>query len=299
MAHAILMPKPGQMTEECTVIAWHKKEGDLVRRGDVLFEIETDKSTMEVEAFDDGTLLRIVAGVGATVPVNMVCAYIGEPGEAIPETASVGRGRRHGHPRAVDGRRLPRRGGRRAGGHVPTRTICSGRTSGRTRRRVRDVARNRCDRGGGRAGPSPPRRAGRPPADQPAGEPGCSRGGDRPPGDFRERSGRTDHRAGRPRRHRDAGGEPGDHPGRFRPGPGRGCRPGSPRRWPRPGGDAAADAAGRRRGRAAAAEPDAPRHRGPPDPELDVDAALHGDRRGRRHASCWRSARSSRPPERT
>jgi pyruvate dehydrogenase E2 component (dihydrolipoamide acetyltransferase) len=86
MAHAILMPKPGQMTEECTVIAWHKKEGDPVRRGDILFEIETDKSTMEVEAFDDGVLLRIVADVGATIPVNTVCAYVGEPGETIPET---------------------------------------------------------------------------------------------------------------------------------------------------------------------------------------------------------------------
>jgi len=85
MAHAILMPKPGQMTEECTVIAWHKKEGDPVKRGDILFEIETDKSTMEVEAFDDGVLLRIVAAEGATVPVNTVTAYVGQPGEAIPE----------------------------------------------------------------------------------------------------------------------------------------------------------------------------------------------------------------------
>ena len=89
MAHAILMPKPGQMTEECTVVSWHKKEGDPVKRGDVLFEIETDKSTMEVEAFDDGVLLRIVAAEGAVVPVNNVCAYVGEPGEAIPEAASA------------------------------------------------------------------------------------------------------------------------------------------------------------------------------------------------------------------
>ncbi len=87
MVHAILMPKPGQMTEECTVIAWHKKEGDPVKRGDILFEIETDKSTMEVEAFDDGVLLRIVAAEGATVPVNTVTAYVGEPGEAIPDAA--------------------------------------------------------------------------------------------------------------------------------------------------------------------------------------------------------------------
>jgi pyruvate dehydrogenase E2 component (dihydrolipoamide acetyltransferase) len=80
------MPKPGQMTEECTVVAWNKKEGDPVRKGDVLFEIETDKSTMEVEAFDDGVLLRILAAEGDTVPVNTICAYIGEAGEAIPET---------------------------------------------------------------------------------------------------------------------------------------------------------------------------------------------------------------------
>jgi pyruvate dehydrogenase E2 component (dihydrolipoamide acetyltransferase) len=83
MVHAVRMPKPGQMTEECTVVAWHKREGDAVARGDILFEIETDKSTMEVEAFDAGTLLRRVVEEGATVPVNAVCAWIGEPGEAI------------------------------------------------------------------------------------------------------------------------------------------------------------------------------------------------------------------------
>ena len=60
MVHAVRMPKPGQMTEECTVIAWHKKEGDPVRRGDVLFEIETDKSTIEYESPDAGRLARIV-----------------------------------------------------------------------------------------------------------------------------------------------------------------------------------------------------------------------------------------------
>ncbi len=89
MPHAILMPKPGQMTEECTVIAWHKREGDHVAKGDVLFEIETDKSAMEVEAFDEGTLLRIVAHEGDTIPVNMVCAWVGQPGEAIPEAPAA------------------------------------------------------------------------------------------------------------------------------------------------------------------------------------------------------------------
>jgi pyruvate dehydrogenase E2 component (dihydrolipoamide acetyltransferase) len=88
MAHAIRMPKPGQMTEECVLVAWHKQEGDAVTRGDVLFEIEDEKSVMDVEAFDDGTLLRRYVDEGATVPVNAVVAVVGAPGEAIPDFAS-------------------------------------------------------------------------------------------------------------------------------------------------------------------------------------------------------------------
>jgi pyruvate dehydrogenase E2 component (dihydrolipoamide acetyltransferase) len=86
MARAILMPKPGQMTEECTLVAWHKSEGDMVSRGDVLFEIETDKSNMDVESFDEGVLLKRVVGEGETVPVNSVCAWVGVAGEVVPET---------------------------------------------------------------------------------------------------------------------------------------------------------------------------------------------------------------------
>jgi pyruvate dehydrogenase E2 component (dihydrolipoamide acetyltransferase) len=82
------MPKPGQMTEECTLVAWLKQEGDVVAKGDVLFEIETDKSNMDVEAFDEGVLLKRVVQEGETVPVNAVCAYVGEPGEAIPDAPS-------------------------------------------------------------------------------------------------------------------------------------------------------------------------------------------------------------------
>jgi len=87
MVHPILMPRPGQMTEECTLLVWHKNEGDPVARGDVLFEIETDKAVMEVEAFDEGVLLRRLVGEGETVAVNTVCAYIGQPGDAIPDAA--------------------------------------------------------------------------------------------------------------------------------------------------------------------------------------------------------------------
>jgi pyruvate dehydrogenase E2 component (dihydrolipoamide acetyltransferase) len=87
MAHAIRMPKPGQMTEECVLTSWLKAEGDPVHRGDVLFEIETDKSSMEVEAFDEGVLLRRLVPEGATVPVNAICGWVGEPGEEVPEAA--------------------------------------------------------------------------------------------------------------------------------------------------------------------------------------------------------------------
>jgi len=89
MAYPILMPKPGQMTEECIVVAWHKREGDPVHKGDILFEIETEKSTMEVEAFDEGVLLRIVADVGATMPVNTICGWVGQLGEAIPAVTAA------------------------------------------------------------------------------------------------------------------------------------------------------------------------------------------------------------------
>jgi pyruvate dehydrogenase E2 component (dihydrolipoamide acetyltransferase) len=89
MVHPILMPKPGQMTEECVLVAWHKSEGDVVKKGDVLFEIETDKSNMDVEAFEEGVLLKRVVEVGQTVPVNAVCAYVGEPGDAIPDAVAA------------------------------------------------------------------------------------------------------------------------------------------------------------------------------------------------------------------
>ena len=89
MAHPILMPKPGQMTEECVLVAWHKREGDKVSKGDVLFEIETDKSNMDVEAFEEGVLLKRVVEEGQTVPVNAVCGYVGEPGEAIPNAPAT------------------------------------------------------------------------------------------------------------------------------------------------------------------------------------------------------------------
>ncbi len=88
MPHAIVMPKPGQFTEECTILKWLKKEGDVVAKGEILFEIETDKANMEVESFFGGTLLKILVPVGGTVPVQAVVGFVGQPGEAIPEVVA-------------------------------------------------------------------------------------------------------------------------------------------------------------------------------------------------------------------
>jgi len=87
MATPITMPKFGQMTEESTIVEWRKKEGDKVAKGEVLFTVETDKSVMDVEAFTEGTLLKIVVPAGVSVPVQTVVGYIGQPGESVPVVA--------------------------------------------------------------------------------------------------------------------------------------------------------------------------------------------------------------------
>ncbi len=86
MVTPIVMPKFGQMTEDSAIVEWLKKEGDFVVKGETLFLVETDKSVMEVESFSEGTLLKIAVGVGISVPVQSVVGYLGQPGEAVPET---------------------------------------------------------------------------------------------------------------------------------------------------------------------------------------------------------------------
>jgi len=87
MATPIIMPKFGQMTEESAIVQWLKKEGDKVAKGDILFTIETDKSVMDVESFEEGTLLKIVVPPRVTVPVQSTVGFLGEPGDAIPTVA--------------------------------------------------------------------------------------------------------------------------------------------------------------------------------------------------------------------
>ena len=78
----ILMPALSPTMEKGNLAKWVKKEGDKVKAGDVIAEIETDKATMEVEAVDDGTIGKIVVAEGTQdVPVNQVIAVLLEEGE--------------------------------------------------------------------------------------------------------------------------------------------------------------------------------------------------------------------------
>ncbi|HEV3233791.1 MAG TPA: dihydrolipoamide acetyltransferase family protein [Candidatus Dormibacteraeota bacterium] len=86
MAKDILMPQMGYDMTEGTIVRWLKKVGDKVSRGDIVAEIETDKATVEIEAFDSGTMLRTLAESGDTVPVGQPIATLGEKGESLPES---------------------------------------------------------------------------------------------------------------------------------------------------------------------------------------------------------------------
>jgi len=83
MAKIINMPRLSDTMTEGTVATWLKKVGDTIKEGDILAEIETDKATMEFEAFDAGTLLYIGIQEGDTAPVDSVLAIIGKEGEDI------------------------------------------------------------------------------------------------------------------------------------------------------------------------------------------------------------------------
>ncbi len=79
-ATVIRMPKMSDTMTEGTIVAWHKKEGDTVKSGDVLAEVETDKATMDLEAYEEGTLLYVGVKEGSSVAVDEVIAVVGEKG---------------------------------------------------------------------------------------------------------------------------------------------------------------------------------------------------------------------------
>src|SRR5580693_4568300 len=84
------MPALSPTMTEGTLARWLKKEGEAIKAGDVIAEIETDKATMEVEAVDEGVLGRILVSDGTTgVKVNEPIAVLVEPGEAAPAAAAA------------------------------------------------------------------------------------------------------------------------------------------------------------------------------------------------------------------
>ena len=83
MAEVILMPRLSDTMTEGVIAAWHKKVGDSVKKGDLLAEVETDKATMELESYKDGTLLHIGTEKGGKLQVNDLLAIIGAKGEDI------------------------------------------------------------------------------------------------------------------------------------------------------------------------------------------------------------------------
>ncbi len=85
MAIEVTMPQMGADMTEGTLLRWLKGVGDSVERGDILAEIETDKATIELEAYDSGTLIKRVASEGDIVPVGDVIALLGDASEAVPD----------------------------------------------------------------------------------------------------------------------------------------------------------------------------------------------------------------------
>ncbi|MCZ2402016.1 2-oxo acid dehydrogenase subunit E2 [Paenarthrobacter sp. Z7-10] len=91
----VVMPRLSDTMEEGVLSRWLKKEGDAVRQGDVIGEIDTDKATMELESFDDGVLEKLLVPEGTTVAIGQPLAVIGSGGrtagtstETSPDTAS-------------------------------------------------------------------------------------------------------------------------------------------------------------------------------------------------------------------
>ena len=83
MAEIVRMPRLSDTMTEGVIVGWHKKKGDKVSAGDILADVETDKATMELEAYVDGTLLHVGVSAGDAVPIDVIIAIIGEEGEDV------------------------------------------------------------------------------------------------------------------------------------------------------------------------------------------------------------------------
>jgi pyruvate dehydrogenase E2 component (dihydrolipoamide acetyltransferase) len=136
MAHRIDMPSVGQTTDELVIVEWLKKEGDTVALGEALFSVQTDKAQVEVESVASGTLLKVLRGAGDTVRAGSPVAYVGAPGETVPEVneadaeaaASPASGESQAPPlaaRSEPERRAPERTGARVAALPAARRLAS------------------------------------------------------------------------------------------------------------------------------------------------------------------------------
>jgi pyruvate dehydrogenase E2 component (dihydrolipoamide acetyltransferase) len=89
MATEITMPQMGFDMTEGTIASWLKKEGETVTKGEPIAEIETDKTTIQIEAFGSGVLMRILAPAGAKIPVGDTIGIIADPGEKVDAAAAA------------------------------------------------------------------------------------------------------------------------------------------------------------------------------------------------------------------
>jgi pyruvate dehydrogenase E2 component (dihydrolipoamide acetyltransferase) len=92
MAVEVPMPRLSDTMEQGTVARWVKQEGDRVAAGDVIAEIDTDKATMDLTAYEDGVLLKILVGEGESAELGTPIALIGAEGEQVPESDAGGNG---------------------------------------------------------------------------------------------------------------------------------------------------------------------------------------------------------------
>src|SRR5207245_103428 len=83
----IIMPKMGDAMTEGKVVRWYKKQGEAVKKGEPVLEIETDKVNLDLEAEQDGTIAEVVAQEGQMVPVGGRLAMIAAPGEKVAASA--------------------------------------------------------------------------------------------------------------------------------------------------------------------------------------------------------------------
>jgi len=86
MPEEIVMPRLSDTMEEGTISQWLKREGDTVKRGDAILEVQTDKANMELEAYSDGVIQQIIHPDGATVPIGTVVGMLAKAGEAVAPT---------------------------------------------------------------------------------------------------------------------------------------------------------------------------------------------------------------------